>query len=130
MKITTDKKSMTGPADWFTGEVKVTMLFGAIEPDGKTGGAEVTFQPGARTAWHTHPVGQTLIITSGTGWVQVEGEDKQQVNVGDVVQFAPEEKHWHGATDTSEMTHIALQETKDGKAVEWLEQVSDQDYAS
>lgn len=130
MKIISEKQTMPGPADWFTGEVKVTMLFGPIEPDGNAGAAEVTFQPGARTAWHTHPVGQTLIITAGKGWVQVAGQEKHEVTVGDIVQFSPEEKHWHGATDTEAMTHIALQEAKDGKSVDWMEQVKNEEYQS
>lgn len=127
MRIISDKKTAKGPEQWFTGEVEVEFLFEPIE-SGHTGGATVRFQPGARTAWHTHPLGQTLLITSGKGWVQVWGEDKQEVQEGDVVQFAPEEKHWHGATSTSALTHIAIQESKDGKSVDWLEYVSDEQY--
>lgn len=129
MKITknTDLRQMSGPAEWFTGEVKVTMLFGSPEP-ARAGGASVTFSAGARTAWHTHPLGQTLIITDGSGWVQKEGEEKQEVGVGDVVWFEPGEKHWHGASNESAMTHIAIQEALDGKAVDWMEHVNDEDY--
>jgi quercetin dioxygenase-like cupin family protein len=127
MNIISEKKTVKGPEEWFTGEVDIEFLFDPIE-SGRTGGATVTFQPGARTAWHTHPFGQTLIITAGKGWVQVDGEDKHEVQEGDVVQFAPEEKHWHGATSTDALTHIAIQESKDGKSVDWLEHVSNEEY--
>ena len=130
MKITSNRETKPGPADWFTGDVTVEMLFGPAGEGSQIGGSEVTFQAGARTAWHTHPLGQTLFVTSGAGWVQVEGETKQAIKSGDVVQFAPGEKHWHGATDTSAMSHIAIQEAKDGKAVDWMEQVGDEDYLS
>ncbi len=119
--------SAKGPADWFTGTVRIDPLFGAKEP-ARTGGAGVTFEPGARTAWHTHPLGQTLIITAGCGWVQRWDGPIEEVHPGDVVQFAPGEKHWHGATATTAMSHIAIQEALDGKAVEWLEHVSDEQY--
>jgi quercetin dioxygenase-like cupin family protein len=119
--------SVKGPADWFTGTVRIDPLFGAIEP-GRTGGASVTFEPGARTAWHAHPLGQTLIITTGCGWVQRWNGPIEEVHPGDVVQFAPGEKHWHGATATTAMSHIAIQEALDGRAVEWLEHVSDEQY--
>ena len=116
-----------GPADYFSGAVRVDPLFQAPTP-ARVSGASVTFEPGARTAWHTHPLGQTLIITSGLGWVQREGEPIEEVRPGDVVWFAPGEKHWHGATLTTSMTHIALQELLNGKAVDWLEKVSDEQY--
>jgi quercetin dioxygenase-like cupin family protein len=116
-----------GPDDWFTGSVRVDPLIQAPEPARVTG-AHVTFEPGARTAWHTHPLGQTLIITSGLGWVQRDGGDIEEVRPGDVVWFPPDEKHWHGATPTTAMTHIAVQEQRDGKTVDWLEKVSDAQY--
>ncbi len=119
--------SAIGPVDWFTGTVRIDPLFDAIDP-GRTGAAGVTFEPGARTAWHTHPLGQTLIITTGCGWVQRWGGPIEEVHPGDVVQFVPGEKHWHGATVTTAMSHIAIQEYLDGKAVEWLEFVSDEQY--
>ena len=119
--------SVKGPADWFTGTVRIDPLFGTKEP-ARTGGAGVTFEPGARTAWHTHPLGQTLIITAGCGWVQRWNGPIEEVHPGDVVQFAPGEKHWHGASATTAMSHIALQEALDGKAVDWLEHVSDEQY--
>ncbi len=119
--------SAKGPSNWFTGTVRIDPLFGAKEP-GRTGGAGVTFEPGARTAWHTHPLGQTLIITAGCGWVQRWNGPIEEVHPGDVVQFAPGEKHWHGATATTAMSHIAIQEALDGKAVDWLEHVSDEQY--
>ncbi|MEE4461148.1 cupin domain-containing protein [Azotobacter chroococcum] len=118
---------MAGPADYFTGAVVVDMLVTPTEYS-QVSGAHVTFAPGARTAWHTHPRGQTLIVTSGKGWVQEGGKDKQEIKPGDVVRIAPGVKHWHGATDTNGMRHIALQEAVDGKNVEWLEQVSDDQY--
>lgn len=118
-----------GPTEYFTGDVWVQPLF---ESPGSSpvSGASVTFEPGARSAWHTHPRGQTLIVTSGVGWTQCEGEPKQEIRPGDVVTCPPNRKHWHGATDTTAMTHIAIQESKDGKAVEWLEYVSDEQYRS
>lgn len=119
--------SVEGPADWFTGIVRIDPLFNANDP-ARTGGAGVTFEPGARTAWHTHPLGQTLIITAGCGWVQRWDGPIEEVHPGDVVQFAPGEKHWHGATATTAMSHIAIQEALDGKAVDWLEHVSDEQY--
>jgi len=121
--------SMKGPAEWFTGSVRIDGLFQTN--DARRGAASnVSFEPGARTAWHTHPLGQTLIITSGAGWVQKEGEPVVAVFPGDVVWFAPEEKHWHGATATTGMTHIAIQEHLDGKVVEWMEHVKDEEYTS
>jgi quercetin dioxygenase-like cupin family protein len=119
--------SVKGPAEWFTGTVRIDPLFGAIEP-ARTGGASVTFEPGARTAWHAHPLGQTLIITAGFGRVQSRAGPIEEVHPGDVVQFAPGEKHWHGAAPITAMSHIAIQEALDGKAVEWLEHVSDEQY--
>lgn len=119
--------SVPGPAEWFTGTVRIDPLFEAQEPS-RTGAASVTFEPGARTAWHTHPLGQTLIITAGSGWVRRWDGPVEEVYPGDVVQFAPGEKHWHGATATTAMSHIAIQEALDGKAVEWLEHVSDEQY--
>jgi quercetin dioxygenase-like cupin family protein len=116
-----------GPAEWFTGTVRIDPLFQAHAP-ARAGGAAVTFEPGARTAWHTHPLGQTLIVTAGCGLVQREGGPIAEIRPGDVVWFPPGEKHWHGATPTVAMTHIAIQEALDGKAVEWLEHVSDQQY--
>ncbi len=119
--------SAKGPADWFTGAVRVDMLMQAPEPARVTG-AYVTFEPGARTAWHTHPLGQTLIVTAGCGWVQREGGPVEEIHPGDVVWFAPQEKHWHGAAPTTGMTHIAIQEQLNGQAVDWMEQVSDAEY--
>ena len=119
--------STRGPADWFTGTVRLDQPFQAAAP-ANVSGAVVTFEPGARTAWHTHPLGQTLVVTAGCGWAQQEGGPIQEIRPGDVIWFAPGEKHWHGATPTTAMTHIAIQERLDGKAVEWLEQVSDQQY--
>ena len=116
-----------GPADWFTGTVRIDPLFQAPDPARVTG-ASVTFEPGARTAWHTHPLGQTLIVTSGVGRVQRWGGPVEDIRPGDVVWFPPGEKHWHGATDTTAMTHIAIQEALDGKVIEWLEQVTDEPY--
>ncbi|MDX1416926.1 MAG: cupin domain-containing protein [Candidatus Promineifilaceae bacterium] len=119
--------SVKGPAGWFTGDVRIDPLFDAVEP-GRTGAATVTFEPGARTAWHTHPLGQTLIITAGSGWVQLWDGPVEAVNPGDVVRFAAGEKHWHGAAPTMAMSHIAIQEYLDGTPVEWLEHVTDQQY--
>ena len=116
-----------GPAEWFTGVVRVDPLFTTPEP-ARVAGASVTFEPGARTAWHTHPLGQTLIVTAGCGLAQREGGRVEEIRPGDVVWFAPGEKHWHGATATTAMTHIAIQERLDGKAVEWLEHVTDEQY--
>jgi len=119
--------SSKGPADWFTGTVRIDPLFQAKAP-ARAAAASVTFESGARTAWHTHPLGQTLIITAGAGRVQREGGPVEEIRPGDVVQFAPNEKHWHGAAPTTAMTHIAVQETLDGKVVEWMEKVSDEEY--
>jgi quercetin dioxygenase-like cupin family protein len=119
--------SNPGPAKWFTGQTRIDPLFQAPGPARVTG-ASVTFEPGARTAWHTHPLGQTLIVTSGLGWAQCEGEAIEEIRSGDVVWFPPGVKHWHGATATTAMTHIAIQEALDGKAVDWLEHVTDEQY--
>ncbi len=116
-----------GPADYFTGAVRIDPLFQAPEP-ARVVGASVTFEPGARTAWHTHPLGQTLIVTAGLGWTQREGGPVEEIRPGDVVWFPPGEKHWHGATAATGMTHIAVQEALNGKTVDWMEQVSDEQY--
>jgi quercetin dioxygenase-like cupin family protein len=116
-----------GPEDWFTGTVRIDPLFDRSDP-ARVAGASVTFEPGARTAWHTHPLGQTLIVTAGFGHAQREGGPIEEIRPGDVVWFPPGEKHWHGASPTTAMTHIAIQEKLDGEAVEWLEQVSDAQY--
>jgi len=116
-----------GPAEWFTGAVRIDPLFASNEP-ARAGGASVTFEPGARTAWHTHPLGQTLIVIAGCGWVQRVGGPVEKIRPGDVVRFEPGEKHWHGASPTTAMTHIAIQEQLDGKAVDWLEKVTDEQY--
>jgi quercetin dioxygenase-like cupin family protein len=121
------RSANAGPADWFTGEVRIDPLFTAPAP-ARVAGASVTFTPGSRTAWHTHPLGQTLIVIGGSGWAQREGGPKEDIRPGDVVWFAPGEKHWHGATVTTGMTHIAIQETVDGRAVDWLEHVADEEY--
>jgi quercetin dioxygenase-like cupin family protein len=116
-----------GPAEYVTGTVRVDPLFKAPEP-ARVAGAGVTFEPGARTAWHTHPLGQTLIVTSGLGRVQREGGSIEEIRPGDVVWFAPAEKHWHGASPTTAMTHIAIQESSNGKVVDWMEKVTDEQY--
>lgn len=121
--------SRKGPADWFTGQVRIDSLMNAHDPT-RVQGAAVTFEPGARTAWHTHPLGQTLIVTAGLGRVQRWGGKVEEIRPGDVVWFAPGEKHWHGASPATAMTHIAVQEVEDGKAVDWLEKVSDADYGA
>ncbi|QYY35040.1 cupin domain-containing protein [Ruficoccus sp. ZRK36] len=121
------QSSIAGPADWFTGEVRIDPLFKTDKP-ARGQGASVTFEPGARTAWHTHPLGQTLIITSGSGWVQEEGGPIEEVHPGDVIWFPPEVKHWHGAAPTTGMSHIAIQEELNGEVVEWMEHVSDEQY--
>lgn len=118
-----------GPTDWFTGSVQVEMLFNPFDRE-RVQGASVTFQPSARTAWHTHPLGQTLIVTSGAGRAQRWGGPIEEIRVGDVVWFAPGEKHWHGAAPETPMTHIAIQEVQDGKVVDWMEKVTDEQYAA
>jgi quercetin dioxygenase-like cupin family protein len=116
-----------GPTDWFTGMVRIDQLFTAPDP-ARVVAASVTFEPGARTAWHTHPLGQTLFVTSGFGWAQRWGGPIEEIRPGDVIWFAPEEKHWHGATPATAMTHMAIQEKLDGKTVDWMEKVSDEEY--
>lgn len=116
-----------GPADYFTGTVRIDPLMSPPEP-ARVAGASVTFEPGARTAWHTHPLGQTLIVTSGCGRVQRDGGPIEEIRPGDVVWFAPGEKHWHGAAPSTAMTHIAIQERLDGSAVTWMEHVTDAEY--
>ena len=129
MKITRagTQPSTKGPADWFTGTVRIDPLFQATDP-ARTAGNTVTFEPSARTAWHTHPLGQTLIVTAGCGRAQREGGPIEEIRPGDVVVFAPNEKHWHGAGPTTAMTHIAIQEALNGKPVDWLEKVTDAQY--
>ena len=127
IKRSDSQEANKGPAEWFTGSVRIQPLFEAPEP-ARVRGASVTFEPGARTAWHTHPLGQTLIVTSGLGLAQREGGPIEQIRPGDVVWFAPNEKHWHGATPSAAMTHIAIQEALEGKVVEWMEHVSDEEY--
>lgn len=119
--------SSIGPADWFTGSVRIDPLFPAEAP-GRTSGAHVTFEPGARTAWHTHPAGQTLIVTFGCGRVQREGGPVEEIRAGDVIWFPAGEKHWHGAAPDTAMSHIAIQEAIDGSPVTWMEPVTDADY--
>ncbi|MCK9918565.1 cupin domain-containing protein [Microbacteriaceae bacterium K1510] len=119
--------SQKGPADWFTGTVRIDAPFSTSAP-ARVGGATVTFEPGARTAWHTHPLGQTLIVIFGCGRVQREGGPVEEIRAGDIVWFAPGEKHWHGAAPTTAMSHIAIAEQLDGKNVEWMEKVSDEQY--
>jgi len=127
IKTAGSQPSAKGPEDWFTGTVRIDPLFDRGEP-ARVSAASVTFEPGARTAWHTHPLGQTLIVTAGCGLIQKEGEAVQEIRPGDVVLFAPGERHWHGARVTTAMTHIAIQEKLDGKVVDWMEKVSDQQY--
>jgi quercetin dioxygenase-like cupin family protein len=130
-KITVTRRgsqpSSQGPAEYFTGSVRIDPLFQPRDP-ARASGARVTFEPGARTAWHTHPLGQILIVTAGTGWVQQWGGQTEEIRQGDVVSIPPGQKHWHGATATTAMTHIAIQEHLDGKVVEWMEKVSDEQY--
>jgi quercetin dioxygenase-like cupin family protein len=119
--------SAKGPEEYFTGSVRIDSPFQGSAP-ARVGGAIVTFEPGARTAWHTHPLGQTLIVTSGRGWVQSEGGPKVEIRPGDMIWCPPNERHWHGATPTTAMTHIAIVEQLDGKNVEWMEKVTDEEY--
>jgi len=121
--------SIKGPADWFTGTVRIDPLFQAPDP-ARAAGASVTFEPGARTAWHTHPLGQTLIVTAGCGRVQRWGGPIEEIHMGDVVWFPPGVKHWHGAAVTTALTHLAIQEYLNGKAVDWMEKVSDEQYSA
>ena len=118
-----------GPADWFTGTVRIDPLFAAPAP-ARVSGSSVTFEPGARTAWHTHPLGQTLIVTAGLGRVQREGGPIEDIRPGDVVWFSPGERHWHGASPTMAMTHIAIAESQNGKVVDWMEKVGDAEYGA
>src|ERR1700716_2250104 len=129
MEITRNgtQPSNKAPADHFTGAVRVDPLFQAPAP-ARVVGASVTFEPGARTAWHTHPLGQTLVVTAGLGWAQRDGGPVEEIRPGDLVWFAPGEKHWHGASPTTAITHLAIQEENDGKTADWLEKVSDERY--
>ncbi|AGK59653.1 cupin [Hyphomicrobium denitrificans 1NES1] len=127
IKRSGSQPSAAGSADYFTGSVRIDPLFQAPNP-ARVVGASVTFEPGARTAWHTHPLGQTLIVTAGCGWVQRDGGPVEEIRPGDVVWFAPGEKHWHGATSKTGITHFAIHEALDGKTVEWMEKVSDDQY--
>jgi quercetin dioxygenase-like cupin family protein len=127
VKRTGSQPSAKGNPEWFTGAVRIDPLFQAPTP-ARAAGAMVTFEPGARTAWHTHPLGQTLIVTAGTGRAQRDGGPIEEIRAGDVVWFAPGEKHWHGASPTTAMTHIAVQGSLDGKIVDWMEQVTDEQY--
>lgn len=121
------RPSRKGPTDRFTGDVRVDPLFEPGEP-ARAVGLSVTFEPGARTAWHSHPLGQTLVVTAGLGLAQREGGPVEEIRPGDVIWFSPGEKHWHGASSTTAMTHIAIQEQKDGKTIDWMEKVSDEQY--
>jgi quercetin dioxygenase-like cupin family protein len=127
IKRSGSQPSNKGPADWFTGTVRIDPLFPVVAP-ARAAANSVTFEPAARTAWHTHPLGQTLIVTAGAGLAQTWGGPVEQIRPGDVVCFAPGEKHWHGAAPGTAMTHIAIQESLDGKVVEWLEHVTDEQY--
>ena len=127
IKRSGSQPSGKGPAEWFTGTVRIDRLFQAPDP-ARVAVASVTFEPGARTAWHTHPLGQTLIVTAGAGRAQRWGGPIEEIRPGDVIWFPPGEKHWHGASPTTAMMHIAIQEQLDGRAVDWMEQVSDEQY--
>jgi len=127
LKRAGSQPSQMGPADYFTGTVRIDPLAAALAP-GRVACASVTFEPGARSAWHTHPLGQILVVTAGCGWTQCEGEAIVEIRAGDVVVCPPGHKHWHGATPTTAMTHIAIQEALDGKMVEWMEKVTDAEY--
>ena len=127
IKRSGSQPSRKGPADWFTGTVRIDPLFQVKDP-ARAAGNSVTFEPGARTAWHTHPLGQTLIVTAGCGRAQRWGGPIEEIRPGDVICIAPGEKHWHGAAPTTAMTHIAIQEALDGKMVDWMEKVSDEQY--
>ena len=129
IKRSGSQPSAKGPEEYFTGNVRIDPLFEAPDP-ARARGASITFEPGARTAWHTHPLGQTLIVTSGCGWVKSDGGEKTEIRSGDVISCPAKEKHWHGATATTAMTHIAIQEALDGKVVEWMEKVSDEEYTA
>lgn len=127
IKRSGSQPSAKGPSDWFTGTVRFDPLFQSPDP-ARASIVSVTFEPGARTAWHTHPLGQTLIVTAGCGWAQREGGQIEEIRPGDVIWFAPGERHWHGATPKTAMTHIAIQERLNGKAVDWMEKVTDAQY--
>ncbi|MFL6373682.1 MAG: cupin domain-containing protein [Pyrinomonadaceae bacterium] len=127
LKRSGTQASQTGPEEYFTGKVRLDPLNAAAEP-GRVSCALVTFDPGARSAWHYHPLGQTLVVTQGCGWVQSEGGPKETIRAGDVVSCPPNEKHWHGATSTTAMSHIAIQESLDGSPVVWLQKVTDEEY--
>jgi quercetin dioxygenase-like cupin family protein len=128
IKRSGSQPSAKGAADYFTGTVRIDPLFEAPEP-GRVRGASVTFEPGARTAWHTHPLGQTLVVTFGFGWAQRWGSPIEEIRPGDVIWFSPDEKHWHGAAPTTAMTHIAIQEALNGKTVDWMEKVTGEQYS-
>ena len=127
IKRSGSQPSSKGPTDYFTGSVRIDPLFAAPSP-ARTACASVTFEPGARTAWHTHPLGQVLIVTAGCGWTQCEGEPAVEIRPGDVIWCPPNHRHWHGATPTTFMTHIAIQEALDGTVVNWMEKVTDEQY--
>ncbi len=127
IKRSGSQPSGKGPDEWFTGTVRIDPLFAAAEPS-RVSAALVTFEPGARTAWHTHPLGQRLIVTAGCGWAKCHDGPKREIRAGDVVVCPPGEKHWHGATATTAMSHIAIQEALDGKVVDWMEKVTDEEY--
>lgn len=127
LKRNGSRPAIAGPKENFTGSVRVDPLFQSPGP-ASFSGASVTFEPGARSNWHTHPCGQTLIVTAGLGWTQCWGEEKVEIRPGDVVSCPPDKKHWHGATDTTAVTHIAIQESKGGKNVDWMERVTDEQY--
>lgn len=127
IKRSGSQPSAKGPAEYFTGSVRIDAPFQGTEP-ARVAGATVTFEPGARTAWHTHPLGQTLLVVAGLGWVQREGGPVEEIRPGDIVWFPPGEKHWHGASATTGMSHVAIAEKLDGKSVEWLEHVTDEQY--
>jgi quercetin dioxygenase-like cupin family protein len=127
IKRSGSQPSARGPADYFTGSVRIDAPFQGTEL-ARVAGATVTFEPGARTAWHTHPLGQTLLVVAGLGWVQREGGPVEEIRSGDIVWFAPGEKHWHGAAATTGMSHVAIAEKLDGKSVDWMEHVTDEQY--
>jgi quercetin dioxygenase-like cupin family protein len=129
LKRAGSQPSQPGPAEFFTGTVRIDPLHEAPEPS-RVGCAAVTFEPGARTNWHTHPLGQTLLVTAGCGWTQCEGEEIEEIRPGDVIWCPPGHRHWHGATATTAMTHIAIHEALDGKFVEWMEPVTDAQYCA
>ena len=129
IKRSGSQPSAKGPAEWFTGAVRIDPLFQA-NPPARAAGNAVTFEPGARTAWHTHPLGQTLVVTSGSGRAQSWGGPVEEIRPGDVISFLPGEKHWHGASPTTAVTHIAIQEALDGRSADWMEHVGDEQYGA